>query len=193
MDSELMSYLQAAAAEEPEVVSEAGHVAAEASARALGMLNRIKAATTETEEAFKFRKVGIAIAMAAGVATTWFSMKGARAVFGQSSSNQYHPEEGAGVSGGTPGSAWEGSRAARPRRASVASTQQTRTAVVAPIGETADMDVRMRVPDRSRAQETAKMLRRVATDGDSNVTINYRESKRQSLRARERMKDMIDQ
>lgn len=202
MDEGLLGYVQAASRTEEEaqtVTGGAAGAAAQMSAETLGMWNRMKTAATESRSAFRESKAGlivgagVALAMVAGVATTSIARRGAEPVFGRDSGSRYRPEEGAGVSDQTPGGAMEGSRAARPRRTLIPSLPQTRTATVAPLGETADLDVRMRAQDRSRAQETAKTLRRIATDGDSNVTINYQSQKRTSLRSRERMRDVLDQ
>ncbi len=183
-------------------LQEAAGLGAEDSASALGAINRTIAkgakrgrniikdvtAVLEHKKAGLVLGAGIAIAAAAGIATSSISSGGARPMFGRDSANSFRPEDHAGVSNATPGAAWEGSRAARPSRVLIPSRgSQTKTAIVAPIGEMADMDVRMKSPDRARAIESAKMLRRIATSGDSNVTINYRDPKRRSLRTRERM------
>jgi hypothetical protein len=198
MDPDLLSYIQAASTDAKEA-GETVSAGAKMSAETLGMWNRMKTAATESRAAFRETKAGlvigagVAIAMVAGVATTSIARRGAEPVFGRDSGSRYRPEEVAGVSDQAPGGAQEGSRAARPRRTAVPAAAQTRTAIVAPLGETADLDVRMRAPDRARAVETTKTLRRLATDGDSNITINYRNPKRASLRARERMRETLDQ
>jgi len=175
-------------------LQEAAGLGADESAGRLGSINKAIAGTVkrsrniwkdvtvalEHKRAGLVLGAGVAIAAAAGIAT---------ASFGRDSANSFRPEDHAGVSNATPGSAWQGSRAARPPRVLVPSgPSQTRTAIVAPIGEMADMDIRMKSTDRARAIESAKMLRRIATSGDSNVTINYRDPKRRSLRTRERMR-----
>lgn len=197
MDPSLLSYVRAASTD-TEAAEQAASAGAQMSAETLGLWNRMKTAAAESRAAFRETKVGlvigagVAIAMVAGVATTSIARKGAEPVFGRDSGNRYRTEEGAGVPDQAPGGGQEGSRAARPRRTAIPTPAQTRTAVVAPIGETADLDVQMRAPDRARAVETTKMLRRLATDGDSNITINYRDPKRTSLRSRERMRDTLD-
>jgi hypothetical protein len=201
MSDDMLPYLRAATtdAEEAAAAGKAAGGGAQMAAEALGVWNEAKSAATAAGRVARHSKigvamgVGVAIAMAAGIATRSIPRLGVRAVFGRDSANRYHPEDGAGVSNAAPGAASEGTRAAKPRRTLIPSQPQTRTSIVAPLGETADLDVRMRAPDRARAHETAKILTRAATDGDSNVTINYRDQKRRSLRARERMRDALDE
>jgi hypothetical protein len=191
MDPNMMPYLHARQTEEElaAVAEKASGVGQEVK----NVVNRFGSATREVSEAIRGNKtkllIGAGIAIAAGIITTSIRPT---PVFGRNSGNSYNTEDGAGVSNTTPGAAREGSRASRPKRRLVNSVSQTRTAIVAPLGDTADLDVRMRATDRSRTIETAKMLSRVATDGDSNITINYNDNKHTSLRSKERMKDMLD-
>jgi hypothetical protein len=191
MGEEVMPYLRESIKAEGYVAraSRAGESASNASAAWLGVVNKVKTGASEAARDVRKSKIGlvlgigVALAAVGGIASTSFSMR---------SSNNFRPEDVSGTPNSSPGSAHEGTRSARPARTLVGSKTQTRTAMVAALGQTADLDVRMKAKDRSRAHETTKMLRRMATDGDSNVTINYKESNRKSLRSKERMKDMLD-
>ena len=197
MDPEMLSYIRASSTDAG-VAEEAGRTAAQLSAETLGMANRLITAAKATSRATRESKVGlviglgVALAAAAGVATGSMKSQAAIAVFDRPSANRFRPEDRAGISNQVPGGAWEGSRASRPRRQMVGAPAQTSTTLVAPINETADMDVQIRAKDRSRAIETSKLLSRIATDGDSNITINYTNQKRTSLWSRERMRTVLD-
>jgi hypothetical protein len=63
---------------------------------------------------------------------------------------------------------------------------------VAPLGETRDLDVKLRARDRHRAARTAKMMSQMSTDGDSSITVNYRDQmKPGSFRTQERMREAM--
>ena len=193
---ELMPYITAAARDVPEEAAgftgQAGRFASRASAEALGTWNKIMAAGREAGQAVRSNKVGlvlgagVAIAAAAGIATGNMDRR-------PLSGNAFTPEDRAGVSDQAPGGAWEGSRASRPRRNMIQSDPQMRTTLVAPIHETADLDVRIRATDRSRAHETARVMSQIATRGDSNVTINYSGQKRRSLRSRDKLRVAMEE
>jgi hypothetical protein len=203
----MMPWVQAAstdtAAAAEETVSTAGRAArgtAKAVSETLGGWNMVMAAASEAGGAMRRNKVGmvlgagVAIAAAAGMATGTMEKRGDQApALSRSSGNAFRPEDRAGVSDQAPGGAWEGSGAARPRRNLIPSTNQMKTAMVAPIHETADLDVRMRAKDRSRAHETARMLSQMATRGDSNITVNYSGQNRRSLRSREKLRSAMDE
>lgn len=79
-----------------------------------------------------------------------------------------------------------------PPRRMVAAPTQTNTAIVAPVHQAVDLEVRAKNPDRRSAVEQAKMLARMSTNGDSVVTVNYRTNPRhRSLRMREKMRDEL--
>jgi len=195
----LLAYAQAAAADAqaaeevaaaPTVVGRTASAGAQMSAEALGAWNRGAAAFRQAGGEMRRNGVGmvlglgVAVAAAAGIATGTMDKRGTSAL---------RPDDRAGVSDQAPGGAWEGSMASRPRRSLIESAPQMRTSMVAPIQETADMDVRMRAKDRSRAHETAKIMSQIATRGDSNVTINYTGQNRRTLRSKERLRSAMEE
>jgi len=70
-----------------------------------------------------------------------------------------------------------------------------RTAVVAPIGRTTELEVHMQADDRGRAAEASKIATRLATPaGNSHVSITYRDTTRlDSLRTKERIREAMDE
>lgn len=135
--------------------------------------------------------MGVGVLAALGVALT--SRIPAMATFSRTSSNQYNPEEMIGSKDHIPGEPMPGEMAPtnRPRRM-IASQPGVRTTVVAPMGATSDLTVKMRATDHSRAAETARQIAMIPGTGDTNVTINYRDrTKLGSLRTKERIRDII--
>jgi hypothetical protein len=70
-----------------------------------------------------------------------------------------------------------------------------RTAVVAPISRTTELEVHMQADDRGRAAEASKIATRLAAPaGNSHVSITYRDTTRlDSLRTKERIREAMDE
>ncbi len=133
--------------------------------------------------------LGLGSLAALGIAMT--SRKTPVASFSRSSGNSFRPEQRMGVSDNIPGEPVSGSMApsAPPRRTEIPQPG-VRTTVVAPMGRTSDLSVRMKATDQSRAAETSRLISRVQ-DGNTNVTINYRDrTKIGSLRTREKIREL---
>jgi hypothetical protein len=195
MSEDLFSYAQAASQSQEEARA-AGAAGATASAETIGMMNKtVKEAKAVGREMSKGKiglilGMGVAAAAIAGIAST--HLESPDAVFGRDSSNGYRPEE-KNPGHEIPGDGPAGSRApSRPRRNVVPAPATTRTAIVAPLGETRDLDVKLRARDRQRASRTARMMSQMSTDGDSSVTVNYRDQmKPGSFRTQERMREAM--
>jgi hypothetical protein len=134
--------------------------------------------------------IGLGVSAIAGILTT--SMGASASFARRRSANEIRPENAVGVEDHIPGEPVAGSMApSNPPRKVVPGPQGVRTATVAPIQQAVNLEVRTRSGDRSSATERAKTLARMATDGDSNVTVNYRSRpKNTSLRMQERLRDM---
>jgi hypothetical protein len=197
MGSEMFSYSQAASTTAEEARTAAG-AASTWSAEALGTLNEVTRTAESVAREARGSKIGMvlgigaAAAVIAGIATTRLSKP--FAAFGRDSTSKYRPEETHPGPDMVPGDGPAGSRApSRPPRNVNSAPAQTRTTTVAPLGETRDLDVRLRSSDQQRAHHTAKMMARMATDGSSTVTINYRDQmKPGSLRTREKMQQALE-
>jgi hypothetical protein len=195
MSEDLFSYAQAASQSQEEARAGAAG-GATASAETIGMINKAtKEAKAVGREVSKGKVgiilgLGVAAAAIAGIAST--HLESPDAVFGRDSSNGYRPEEKA-PGHDIPGEGPAGSRApSRPRRNVQPAPSQTHTAIVAPLGETRDLDVKLRARDRQRAARTAKMMSQMSTDGDSSITVNYRDQmKPGSFRTQERMREAM--
>jgi hypothetical protein len=197
MAGDMFTYAQAAS-QTAEEARTATATAANASAMTLGMWNQAKAATEEVSRAARTSKLGLVIgaglaaAAIAGIATT--RLESPVSSFGRDSGGRYRPEENAPGRDQHPQDGEAGSRApSRPARSIQQTPAHTRTAIVAPLGESRDLDVQLRAKDHQRAAHTAKMMSRMATDGNSTVTINYRDQmKPKSFRTKERMRDALE-
>jgi hypothetical protein len=133
--------------------------------------------------------IGLAAAAVLGVASTSLRDK-PTATFGRPSESRYRAEE----MGQASPDGDVGTRApANPPRHVIPAQRHVQTAVAAPLGETRDLDVQLRAQDQSRAHETAKLISRMSTNGDSHITVNYRgRMKPGSLRTREKVRGMLD-
>lgn len=197
MSGDMFTYAQAASQTQEEARSAAA-VGATASSETLGVINEVTRAAEEIGREARSSKVGlvigagIAAAAIAGIATT--RLKSPVAAFGRDSSSRYRPEEEHPGKNQVPGDGPAGSRApSKPARSVQQAPAQTRTAIVAPLGEARDLDVQLRASDQQRAHHTAKMMSRMATDGDSTVTVNYRDRmKPKSYRTKERMREALE-
>lgn len=134
--------------------------------------------------------LGFGALAALGVALT--PEKAPVATFSRASGNQYRPEDLIGTSDRAGGDPVSGLMApANPPRRIQAAAGGVRTGVVAPIGQTSDLTVRLRATDRSRATETARQISQIPGGGDTNVTINMRDRTRlNSLRTREKIREI---
>jgi hypothetical protein len=192
----IFSYVQGAAETAERAAADTAK-GATTSASVLGEINQATRAAEEVGRAARNSKLGIiaaagvAAAAIAGIATTRL---GPSPAFGRTSASSYRPEEAHPGRDHVPGDGAAGSRApAKPPRVVQPAPAQTRTTVVAPLGETRDLDVKLRASDRQRAHRTARMMSQMATDGDSTVTINYRDQmKPKSFRSKERMRDAME-
>jgi hypothetical protein len=191
---DLMPYVSAATKD----VQEAS-MGAKMSAEALGAANTASKSLREVVEAAKGHGaskvlgLGLAAAAVAGVLTG--RVRHRKASFSVPSSNSYRPEERMGVDGHVPGEPNAGAMApSNPPRSIRPAPQGVRTAVVAPMQQSTDVDVQMRAPDRSRSAEVTRTISKMTTDGDSNLTINYRDGSHLGrLRTKERIREVLDQ
>lgn len=135
--------------------------------------------------------LGIGALAALGIALT--SRTPAMATFSRVSSNRYRPEDRLGVADSIPGEPISGQMApSRPPRTVTQAQPGVRTTVIAPMGNTSDLSVRMKATDQSRAAETSRLIAQIPGNGDTNVTINYRDrTKLASLRTREKIRGML--
>jgi hypothetical protein len=134
---------------------------------------------------------GIGALAALGVAMT--SNTPTMATFSRASGNRFRPEERIGVPDNVPGEAMPGEMApTNPPRRGMPAQPGVRTALVAPMGATSDLTVRMRATDQSRAAETARQIAMIPGTGSTNVTVNYRDRTRLgSLRTREKIRGIM--
>ena len=141
--------------------------------------------------------MGLAIAAGAGlVMGNWVSPRKGQAMTptqSEVSSNSHRPEERIGTDGSIPGEPISGAMApSRPVRTIRPAPQGVRTAVVAPMQHHANLEVRMRTEDRDRAAEMARQTARLSSSGgNSNLTINYRNTKSGILRTRDKIADIL--
>lgn len=193
---------------DPEILSpmrrgaRGGSFAAEGVAEGLGAQNlrnvtaegatRLRTAVSEAVKSPVGRQLGLGLGIAAmaGIALS----AGAHRSLKVPSSNQHRPEERIGTQDAIPGEPVPGTMSAHPPRRATPAPTQVDTAVVAPVGRITDLEVRMKAKDRAAAAETAKLMAAASTDGQSNVTVNYRGNTRlRSLRTREQLREMRDQ
>ena len=162
---------------------------AERSASALGDINTlIRSAGKDFKTAMsgkgagKILGIGLGVAAAAGVLT---ASLGDHVGF---SSNRYRPEE----MGPTDGGAEVGSESSQPSMTLQPAASQVNTAIVAPIQQAVNLEVKTRVADRNQATERARTLARI-TGGSSRVTVNYRgDPGRHSLRGQQQIRDHMN-
>ncbi|MGD0905147.1 MAG: hypothetical protein ABR924_19820, partial [Terracidiphilus sp.] len=148
MSEELFTYAQAASQTQEEARAAAA-TGATASSETLGMINRVSRAAesvgreARTGKAGLILGAGLAAAAVAGIATTHLDRPSP--AFGRDSSSTYRPEEGAPEPDTIPGEGQAGSRApSKPPRSVQSAPATTKTTVVAPLGETRDLDVNLR-------------------------------------------------
>ena len=144
-----------------------------------------------------FAEHGGSIAMGAGalaaLGVAFTARRPAMATFSRGSSNKYRPEERIGSPDHVPGEPMPGEMApTNPPRRLTPGQPGVRTTMVAPMGATSDLTVRMKATDHSRAAETARQIAMIPGTGDTNVTINYRDrTKLGSLRTREKIRGLM--
>jgi len=143
------------------------------------------------------RKHGGKIALGLGAMALMGSILSNRktpmATFSRRSSNKARPEEMMGVQDRIPGEPISGQMApTNPPRRVIPGNAGVRTAVVAPLGQTSDITVKMKGADRSSAAETSRQIAAMTGSGNTNVTINYRDrTKLRSLRTRENVREIL--
>ena len=108
------------------------------------------------------------------------------------SMNAHRPEERIGTEDSIPGEPVSGSMASRPPRTIRQASPGVQTAVVAPMHNQANLEVRMRSHDRDRAAEVARTTSRLSSgDGNSNTTVNYRNVRSGALRTADKIRDLL--
>jgi hypothetical protein len=142
------------------------------------------------------KAIAIGAAVAAGAGLLLGSMhsprEGQALVPSHASMNSYRPEEAIGTEDAIPGEPVSGSMANRPPRTIQAARPGVQTAVVAPMHNQANLEVRMRARDRDRAAEVARTTSRLSSgDGDSRTTINYRDVRSGALRTADKIRGLL--
>ena len=165
---------------------------AEVSANALGALNEAWSSIT-SKLGGPFKKtlpvlgVGLGIAALAGLAIT---------PVGRKSANAYRPEELAGVQDRNPGQDVAGVMApSAPPRRELPPRAQTRTAMVAPMRQAVDLEIRAAAEDRARSADLHKTVTQAAARGGSSyTTVNYIDgyNRLSKPRIRERIRELSD-
>jgi hypothetical protein len=179
----------------------AGKFAQKTGQAAEGVFNQAARSVEEVVQAARgtgaMKALGVGAAVAVGAGILFGSLRSPRK--GQAlapSGNRFRPEEKIGVDGHVPGEPETGVMApANPPRRIRPAQGGVRTAVVAPIGRTTELEVHMRADDRGRAAEASKIATRLAAPaGNSHVSITYRDTTRlDSLRTKERIREAMDE
>jgi hypothetical protein len=179
----------------------AGKFAQKTGQAAEGVFNHAARSVEEVVQAARgtgaMKALGVGAAVAVGAGILFGSLRSPRK--GQAlapSGNRFRPEEKIGVDGHVPGEPETGVMApANPPRRIRPAQGGVRTAVVAPIGRTTELEVHMRADDRGRAAEASKIATRLAAPaGNSHVSITYRDTTRlDSLRTKERIREAMDE
>lgn len=176
-------------------------VATKARRAATGVADQAMRAADEVVHAARgtgaLKTLGVGVAVAAGAGLLFGSLRSPRS--GQAlapSANAHRPEERVGVDGHAAGDPESGSLApANPPRRVRPAQEGVRTAIVAPIRRTTDLEVHMKADDQGRAAEVSKLASRLAApSGNSNVSITYRDRTRlNSLRTKTRIREAMDE
>jgi hypothetical protein len=179
----------------------AGKFAQKTGQAAEGVFNQATRSVEEVVQAARgtgaMKALGVGAAVAVGAGILFGSLRSPRN--GQAlapSGNRFRPEEKIGVDGHVPGEPETGVMApANPPRRIRPAQGGVRTAVVAPIGRTTELEVHMQADDRGRAAEASKIATRLAAPaGNSHVSITYRDTTRlDSLRTKERIREAMDE
>lgn len=195
---ELLEDLFRSGIEETLGVAHGGRAATGSAARlgevAAAISSRTESATGSAGKIFakhgKKLAIGLGALAALGVAMT--PRQSPVASFSRASGNKYRPEDRMGVSDTIPGEPMAGQMATSPPRREGVPPPNVRTTVIAPMGQTTDLSVRMRAIDQSRAAETTRQISMIPGSGDTNVTVNYKDRTRiGSLRNREKMRRIM--
>jgi hypothetical protein len=174
---------------------------ATASAQTIGEMNASTRTTeaagglaTEARIATKslLNKHGTSLAIAAGAAALGGLLL-VKPSFDRPSGNRLRPENNIAGMDMMPGEPIEGSRSGQPSRRELPPMPQVNTATVVPVNQTNSLEVRMKAHDRAAGAEIAKLAGRMSSTGNQNLTINYRSSKFNSLRMKERIKEIRDE
>jgi hypothetical protein len=135
----------------------------------------------------KILAAGLGIAALAGFMTTSTSSPRAKSL------NNFRPETTAGTHD-VPGAGVEGSYSSQPPRTRVSNqVPNVNKAIAVPIRQNTDVEVDMREDDPSRAIETAKMISRTTSSGQTIVTNNYRSNSLTSLRNKQKLRDRLEE
>ena len=188
-------------AENAGIAADAGKFAGKAGAAAEGVANQVARSVAEVAKSARgtgaMKVLGIGAAVAAGAGLLFGSLRSPRK--GQAlapSGSRFRPEEKIGTDGGIPGEPETGAMApANPPRRVRPARGNVRTAVVAPIGRSTELEVHLKAEDRGQAAEASKLAARFAAPaGNSHVSITYRDTTRlDSLRTKERIREAMDE
>jgi hypothetical protein len=173
----------------------AGKAARGTANQAMSSAERILQAA-HSESAGKVLALGAAVAAGAGILFGSIHSPREGQALAPESGNHFRPEEEIGVDGHIPGEPDAGAMApANPPRRIRPAQQGVRTAVVAPMGRTTELEVRMKGEDRDRSAEAARLASRIAApSGNSNTHVTYRDTTRlDSLRTRGKIREALDE
>jgi hypothetical protein len=130
------------------------------------------------------------IGLGAVAALGLFSRSSSR---GSLTANGFRPEDTAGVADRVPGDPIIGSAAANAPMSVSQHVAGTSYAMVAPLNNATNTNVKLRARDNNQSVELAKSMSRLSNNGNQHVNINYSKDARIStLRFREKLKDMRD-
>lgn len=164
----------------------------EQSAAVLGGINKVwsnisKGVGKNFKSAGVLLGAGLGVAALAGMATT---------PVGRPSANAFRPDEMAGVQDRNPGEEIAGSMApATPPRRQLPPRPQTRTAMVAPVRQAVNLEVRAKAEDRGRSADLQRVVTQAASRGGSSYTnVNYVNgyNRLSKLRTRERIREIAN-
>lgn len=169
--------------------------------RTLGAINKGlaeagRSAAKSFRPALPYLAAGLGIAALGGLLSTSLKSKTPTAGFNQASANNYRPEESTTVSDHIPGESMGGNMSSvNPPRRSLPAFSSTRTAMVAPMSQRTDLDVRMKASSMNDTAETQRLIRQVGgSRGITNVTTNYSggwNTTASKLRKRQQIKEQL--
>jgi hypothetical protein len=174
--------------------------------KTIGLINEaLKGAvgnvTREFKPAMPILAAGFGVAAVAGLLSTPIEDDASRErspqAVAQVSGNRYRPDEKLGVPDRIPGEDVPGSASDRPNIRVTPAEPQVRTAIVAPMRRTSDLEVRAKAPNREAAADVARAVARLSSSGGaSNTTVNYVggwRNRASKLRMRQELRERIDQ
>ena len=165
---------------------------AEGVSSVLGALNaETAAAKSAVGKAFKgalpILGVGLGMAALAGMMTG--------PSLGQKSAAAFRPEERVGVQDRVPGEPIAGVMSGNPPRRALPPLPSTHTAMIAPMRQSVDLEVRAGSTDRGRSADLQKLVSRVAGRGGNTITtVNFinGHNRLSKLRTQERIRELMD-